>query len=108
MWRAKKDEVEFLETGKGGLDTLRRLFPTDRIIYAMFTLKVPTTARESITKYILLSLVGSQVKPLQKARSGGQRQEIQEFIKRVLPVNAHFQPGGPSDLTVEALLVKFA
>ena len=94
----------------------------DRIFYAMFSMKsknknscrlefnllslqlVPTTAKETITKYILLSLVGKfkqsflasifywsftrttgpEVKPLQKARSGGQRNEIQEFIKKVL------------------------
>ena len=136
----------------------------DRIFYAMFSMKsknknscrlefnllslqlVPTTAKETITKYILLSLVGKfkqsflasifywsftrttgpEVKPLQKARSGGQRNEIQEFIKKVLliylscltmssnapvqvmPVNAHYQPGGPNELIETALLTKFA
>jgi len=103
----KRDEVEFLECGAGGLDALKQRFPKDRIFYAMFTVKIPTTATETVTKYILLSLVGSQVKPLQKARSGGQRMEIQEFIKKVLPVNAHYQPGSASDLTLSTLLTKF-
>jgi len=103
----QKDEVEFLECGTGGFEALRSRFPTDRIYFAMLSMKVPTLQHETITKYILITLVGSAVKPLQKARSGGQRAEIMEYIKRVLPINAHFQPGNASELTEKAILVKF-
>jgi len=104
----REDEVELIETGTGGLEALKERFPTNRIYFVMLSLKMPTGINtESVTKYILLSLVGTQVKPLQKARSGGQRKEIQEFIQTVLPVNAHYQPGGPSDLDKHNLLTKF-
>jgi len=104
----QKDEVEFLESGTGGIDALKAHFPTNRIYFTMLSLKVPTMGRETITKYILVTLVGSEVKPLQKARSGGQRAEIMDYVKKVLPVNAHYQPGNASELTRDAILAKFA
>jgi hypothetical protein len=96
-----KDEVEILETGSGGIEALQSRFPTDRIFFVMVSIHLTTTDKGTITKFVLLTLVGPQVKPLQKARSGGQREEISQFILTVMPLHAHYQPGSARDLTLE-------
>eukprot|EP01100_Stratorugosa_tubuloviscum_P006262 TRINITY_DN270_c2_g1_i1.p1 TRINITY_DN270_c2_g1~~TRINITY_DN270_c2_g1_i1.p1 ORF type:complete len:330 (+),score=163.79 TRINITY_DN270_c2_g1_i1:41-991(+) len=106
----KRDEVELVTTGTNGIDGLREQFPTDRVFFTILRVKFITTASangEPVTKFVLVTLVGEKVPPLQKARSGGQRQEITDFIVSVVPVHTHFQPNDPSELTTAAILSKF-
>lgn len=58
-------------------------------------------------KIVLVTLIGGEVGALQKARSGGQRQEVSDFILSVIPLHGHFQPNDASELTEEAILSKF-
>lgn len=105
----KKDEVELIGTGGGGVQGLRAQFPRDRIYFCLLTMKLQATgSRDKVTKYIVVTLIGPDVKPLQKARSGGQRQEITDFILSVVPVHTHFQPNDASELTEAAILAKFS
>jgi len=48
--QGKKDEVELVTTGKGGLDGLRAHFPTDRIFYGLYSTKFKSSAGEPIKK----------------------------------------------------------
>jgi len=60
-----------------------------------------------VRKIVLVTLIGAEVGALQKARSGGQRQEITDFVLSVIPLHSHFQPGNAAELTEEAILSKF-
>jgi len=102
------DEAQLVRTGSGGVAALRREFPSDRVYFVLLTLHyVSNSSRDTITKFILVTLIGPEVKPLQKARSSGQRDEISQFVKSVVPLHAHFQPSNPDELTEEAILEKF-
>ncbi|KAL6076894.1 Coactosin-like protein [Balamuthia mandrillaris] len=104
----KKDEVELVGTGSGGVEGLRNQFPTNRIYFCVLSLDYHAQGtRDTITKYCFVTLIGPEVKPLQKARSGGQRQDIWDFVLSVMPLHAHYQPGSARDLTAEEILVKF-
>jgi len=48
-------------------------------------------------------MIGANVPPLQKARSSAQRKDISDFVISVVPLNAHFQPNDPSEMTDEVI-----
>jgi len=66
-----------------------------------------TVVGDAIKKYILVTMIGSEVPPLQKARSSAQRKDISDFIVSVVPLNVHFQPNDPSEMSEGVLLKMF-
>jgi len=104
----KKDEVELVKSGKGGLSSLRQEFPTDRIYFCVLRMMVNATGREDIPKFIIVTMVGDNVKPLQKARSAGQRQDVCDFVLAHCPYHTHYQPGSAKELTEDAILSLFS
>lgn len=71
----EKDRIEFLETGNGTLNDIKRLFADDKIRFCVFCLEyLQPGFVEKVKKYILITMVGPSVPPLKKARSSGQRQ----------------------------------
>jgi hypothetical protein len=105
--QGKKDEVELVKTGGGGVEGLRREFPTDRIFYALFTTILRTSTGEPISKFILITMIGASVPPLQKARSSAQRKDISDFVLSVVPLNAHLQPNDADELTEKIIAKMF-
>eukprot|EP01088_Endostelium_zonatum_P018391 TRINITY_DN5889_c0_g1_i1.p1 TRINITY_DN5889_c0_g1~~TRINITY_DN5889_c0_g1_i1.p1 ORF type:complete len:327 (+),score=88.36 TRINITY_DN5889_c0_g1_i1:43-981(+) len=100
----QKETIELVKTGSGGLDTLAQEFPKDKVYFCFvnFQQDAPGT-REKLNKFVLVSMVGNGVKPIVKARSAGQRQDVQDFILSERPVSTHYQPGSAKDLTAAAI-----
>jgi len=106
----KKDHIEFIAAGNDGIKGLKEKFPSDRIFFSV--LRLPSTEGQgvlasSVQKIVLLTLIGPQVKPLEKARSSGQRQGVSDFIISVIPFHGHWQPNDANDLSVDTILAKF-
>lgn len=66
-----------------------------------------TGSRETVKKFTVVTLIGNDAKPLQKAKSAGQRQDITDFILSVVPVHGHYQPSHPGELTEETISSKY-
>jgi len=108
MSKEKKDEVELVTTGSAGIDGLRDNFPQDRIFYGLLCIKLKTSAGpDYIKKFILVTMIGASVPPLQKARSSAQRKDISDFIISAVPLNAHFQPNDTSEMTADVVYKMF-
>jgi hypothetical protein len=108
MSKGKKDEVELVTTGSNGIDGLKEHFPEDRIFYGLLCIKLKTTAGpDFIKKFILVTMIGASVPPLQKARSSAQRKDISDFIISAVPLNAHLQPNDQSEMSQQVLLRMF-
>jgi len=106
----KKDHVELVATGTGGADTLREQFPEDRIFFSILRIQSAEgqgILASTVQKIVLLTMIGPKVKPLEKARSSGQRQAVSDFILSVIPFHGHFQPSDKEELSVKTVLAKF-
>jgi len=101
----KKDQVYLKSTGKGGLQTLKNELEDDKISFCVVTFQVTETTTTT-TKYILLTWVPENTKPLQKARSGSHRSELADWIITILPFHSHYQANTMDDLTEEGVLFK--
>jgi len=97
------NQVELIKCGGGSIEGLKKEYPSDRIYYCI--LRLPGS--DSVQKIVLLTLVGSQVPALAKARSGGQRQEVQDIVIKVVPLHGHYQPIDEDDMTPTTILNKF-
>jgi len=95
--------VELVKCGGGNIEGLKNEYPSDRIYFCV--LRLPSS--DSVQKVVLLTLVGNQVPALAKARSGGQRQEIQDIVIKVVPLHGHYQPIDQDDMTPTTILNKF-
>jgi len=104
----KKDEVELVKTGTGGIEGLKKEFPSDRIFYALVRVQFKTSAGDVLKKFVLVTMVGSEVPPLQKARSSAQRKDIADFIISAVPLNGNLQPNDPSELSEQIILKMFS
>jgi len=106
--KGKKDEVELVTTGSSGIEGLKQHFPSDRIFYGLLCIKLKTSAGpDYIKKFILVTMIGQDVPPLQKARSSAQRKDISDFILSACALNVHFQPNDKSEMTIEVLYKMF-
>jgi len=102
--QGKKDEVEMVTTGTGGIDGLKQHFPKDRIFYGLLSTSFKTIAGNQL-KNTLVTMIGPDVPPLQKARSSAQRKEISDFVLSVVPLNFNFQPNDASEMQ-ESVIAK--
>jgi len=100
----QKETIELVKSGSGGVQTLAQEFPKERVYYCYLNYQqdAPGT-REKVNKFIFITMIGNQVKPIVKAKSAGQRQDVQDFILSERPVHTHYQPGSSSDLTAAAI-----
>jgi hypothetical protein len=99
--KGEKSQIELLATGTGGVEGLKAHWPTDRILYCIVRL-----ASEQ-EKIVLLTLIGSEVKPMEKARSGVQRHEMNNYVLTQIPLHGEYQPNDASDLNTANILSKF-
>jgi len=101
--QGKKDVVELVGADTGSVTSLAKLYPKDRIIYAVLRLQVETQGMlgslgHNIDKFVLITMIGDDVTPVQKARSAGQRQDIVDFIMQQCPFHGQFQPSNEHEL----------
>eukprot|EP01096_Ripella_sp_DP13-Kostka_P003660 TRINITY_DN15493_c0_g1_i1.p1 TRINITY_DN15493_c0_g1~~TRINITY_DN15493_c0_g1_i1.p1 ORF type:complete len:310 (-),score=153.56 TRINITY_DN15493_c0_g1_i1:45-974(-) len=101
----KKDELELKSVGKGGLDGLKAQLVDSEICFALIMQKVTETTT-TVTKILLVTWVGEQVRPLQKARSSPHRDELANWLKQHVPFHSHYPATSYDDLTVESILFK--
>jgi len=99
--RGQKSHIELIATGSGGVEGLKSQWPADRIYYCVARL---IGEQEKI---VLLTLIGPEVKPIEKAKSGVQRHEMSNFILSVTPLHGEYQPNDVSDLNPVTILSKF-
>jgi len=100
----KKDEIAYFRSGSD-LNELKQIFPTDKIIYVMLAQQVTETTNVT-TKFLLITMVGDRTGPLVKARSGPQRAELVDFIKKFMPFHSHYQAASVNDLSEDKFLEK--
>jgi len=99
--RGQKSHIELIATGSSGVEGLKPHWPVDRIYYCVLRL---TSEQEKI---VLLTLIGPEVKPMEKARSGVQRHEMSNYILSVTPLHGEYQPNDLVDLNPDTILSKF-
>eukprot|EP01124_Arcella_intermedia_P030106 TRINITY_DN6509_c0_g1_i2.p2 TRINITY_DN6509_c0_g1~~TRINITY_DN6509_c0_g1_i2.p2 ORF type:complete len:140 (+),score=28.23 TRINITY_DN6509_c0_g1_i2:293-712(+) len=99
--KGQKSEIELIATGSGGVEALKGHWPEDRIFYCIVRLAAEQE------KIVLLTLIGKDVKPMEKARSGTQRHEASNFVLSIIPLHGEYQPNDPSDLHSKTILSKF-
>jgi Cofilin/tropomyosin-type actin-binding protein len=108
-----RGSLELVKGGKGPVETLQQEWPADRVYFCVA--KVQTTpegdcghlVNNTLTKWVLVSLVGSSVSPLVRARTAGQAKEVFDFACTYTPLHGIFQPNDPEDLTAKDILSKF-
>lgn len=100
-----KDQVYLKSTGDGGLDNLKNELQDGVISFCVVTFQVTETTTTT-TKYVLLTWVPEDTKPLQKARSGSHRSELADWIITILPFHSHYQANTMDDLTEQGVLFK--
>jgi len=107
MGYVDRDSIDLVGQGTGNLDQVKEYWKDDTIHFVVYSITyTPHGATEKNTKYVLISLVGDNVKPLTKARSSGHRQDIADFVLSCLPFHTHFQPTVLDDLSEQNILSK--
>jgi len=101
----KKDQVYLKSVGSGGLEGLRPELPNNNISFVLATFQVVETSN-TCTKYVMITWVGENTPPLQKARSGAHRSELADWIITIVPFHSHYQANTPDDLSLEGVLFK--
>jgi len=99
------DELKVIQTGEGDVTAVDRLLSDDSINYVAIGVQIKE-GDYSVVKYILITWVGKDVKPMVKARSSQHRNPLYKYV------NTHCQLGGEiqilsrDDLTNQALVEK--
>ncbi|PRP80304.1 actin binding protein [Planoprotostelium fungivorum] len=101
----QKDEVAYVSHGKGDYEELKSHFPTDKVVYALYSQKVVETTNTTF-KHVLISMVGSDTGPLVKARSSAHRSELGDFIQSAIPFHSHYQALTVDELSEKDVLAK--
>jgi len=100
----KKDEVYLKSTGNG-LDNLNAELFSNSLSFALVSFDFVETT-QTIIKYILLSWVGENVNPLQKARASVHKSELADWVITILPFHSHYQASTHDEFTLEGVLFK--
>jgi hypothetical protein len=104
----KKDEIENILSGDGGFETLAQNWPPpDRVYFCYVSIIYTASDGFEQNKFILVTLIGSEVPPLSRARTSGQKKEIIDYIKISCPYHTEFQPSDVSELKLSEVIVKF-
>lgn len=102
-----RGQYELIETGKGGVEALKRIWPRDRVYYCLTKINQPSGEGQFFQKFVLVALVGESVSPLARARTAAQCKEVSDWIIQYVPFHGLFQPNDPSDLADGEILKKF-
>jgi len=108
---ASKDTLSVLGTGGGNVEELHKFFKDSDIVYALVSVMVIEEAGKDeykTKKFVFISWVGSEVKPLVKARSSQIRLSLYNYLKKLVSVSAELQVLSLSEISHELILQKLA
>jgi hypothetical protein len=91
-----KDQIGYLLSGND-LESLKSNFPNDKIIYSVVSQIVKETTN-TVTKFLLVTMVGENAGPLAKAKSGAHRAEVADYVKSIMPFHSFYQASTSEDL----------
>jgi hypothetical protein len=107
----KKDLVEHILSGEGGIEDLVPHWPPADRVYFVYSSIVYNVGGDvgmnEHNKFIVTTMIGDSVSPIARARTAGQRKEFIDYIKAICPYHTEFQPNDTSDLKLDEILVKF-
>jgi hypothetical protein len=97
-------------TGTGGLDELKQHFTRDAVLYAILCYIQSEQVEEgqiyTTSKYLFISYVGPDVKPLFKARSSQHRLPLYQYALKAIPLHGQIHVEHADELTEHALVEK--
>eukprot|EP01091_Cochliopodium_minus_P007464 TRINITY_DN1734_c1_g2_i1.p1 TRINITY_DN1734_c1_g2~~TRINITY_DN1734_c1_g2_i1.p1 ORF type:complete len:409 (+),score=150.23 TRINITY_DN1734_c1_g2_i1:29-1255(+) len=93
--------IELVESGTGGAEELAKRYPEDRIFFCPISVPVKPNP-----KFVLVTCVGPNVPPLQKARCTGEVSKVADKIKSIIPFHAFYQPIDAEGLTDTSIMRK--
>jgi hypothetical protein len=110
---SNKDTLTVLGKGPGGLDDFSKFFSEDNIVYVVYAVTVAEKGEHggddyNVVKNIFISWVGSNTKPLVKARSSQQRFALYTYLKQIIQLHGELQLLNPGELTNDLILQKLA
>lgn len=99
------DEIVLLSHGTGGLASVEEKLDETKIFYALVA--IPTLEGDySVNKNVLITWVGPETKPLEKARSSQHRVWLYNFIKKTLQLSGEVQALTRDEMTKAIILEK--
>ncbi|KAL6054133.1 Cofilin/tropomyosin-type actin-binding protein [Balamuthia mandrillaris] len=102
--------MKFLSKGPGGLPEFRDQLQDDSINYVVLGLPVSDQDEGgnyfSANKHIFITWVGTQCKPMVKARSSQHRRPLYQYVLKFLQLQAELQVLEPEELTQAVILEK--
>jgi hypothetical protein len=101
-----KNDVSLLGQGVGGVSELEKLFDDKDVVYSILGVVTPGEGEYSLTKFIFITWVGPQVKPLQKARSSQHRVSLYNFCNKYVSLTGEVSAQTKDDHTEKKLLEK--
>lgn len=99
------NKIQLGQTGEGGIDQLQAHLSEDQIIYILFGLVKKDLDYQTV-KYFFITFIGSQVKPLHKARSSQHRIKLYQHVSQWLQLAGEIQILNPQELNEETLFAK--
>jgi hypothetical protein len=99
------DEIALLDHGSGGLEAVETKMDDTKIFYILVA--IPTLEGDySVHKNVLITWVGAETKPLEKARSSQHRVLLYNFIYKTLQLAGEVQALTREEMTKAIILEK--
>jgi len=105
-----EERVQLSDKGQGGLSDFHSLLLPSAVQYVVLGQTVPDQDEGAgfvnHTKYIFITWVGTQCKPMQKASSSQHRRPLYQYVLKYLQLGAELQVLEPSELSESVVLEK--
>eukprot|EP00029_Vermamoeba_vermiformis_P006049 TRINITY_DN226_c0_g1_i2.p1 TRINITY_DN226_c0_g1~~TRINITY_DN226_c0_g1_i2.p1 ORF type:complete len:986 (-),score=464.10 TRINITY_DN226_c0_g1_i2:72-3029(-) len=106
-YQGDSDDIVVLGTGTGGLNAVKSHFnPADVVYVVLGITEDEKTEGYATLKYIFITWVGPEVKPLAKARSSQHRVLLYNFANQFLQLGAEYQALSSEDVNEQVLRAK--
>lgn len=100
-------QLKLLQSGKGGLEAIEPLLDDSEIFYIVFG-TVQQDGDYSQVKYIFVTFIGKNVKPLHKARSSQHRVKLYNHVQTFMQLAGEIQILNREDLNEKNLVSKLS
>lgn len=97
--------LQLLKSGTGGLEAVTPLLEDDKVVYVVFG-TIQDDGDYSQVKYIFVTFIGKDVKPLHKARSSQHRVKLYNYIQGFMQLAGEIQILNKDDLNEVNLVSK--
>jgi hypothetical protein len=103
-----KNVVSLVGKGEGDISNLKVHFKSDNVVYSILGITTPGEGDYSITKYLFITWVGPEVKPLHKARSSQHRVPLYNFANKHITLTGEVSAQSEEDCETKKLLEKLS